>query len=82
MDKVFGLVWVDFKLIYQKICEYYVQYLDVQVVIGFVVFVKGGLMIMLGCGGLDYIVVLIVVGFDVSVIEIWIDVDGVFMVDF
>lgn len=46
------------------------------------VFVKGGLIIILGCGGLDYIVVLIVVGFDVSVIEIWMDVDGVFIVDF
>lgn len=49
--------------------------------IGFIVLVKGGFIIILGRGGLDYIVFLIVVGLNVKVIEIWMDVDGVLIVD-
>lgn len=36
---------------------------------------------MLGCGGLDIIVVVMVVVLGVDVCEIYIDVDGIFSVD-
>lgn len=36
---------------------------------------------MLGCGGLDFMVVLFVEVFDVELCEIWIDVIGVYIID-
>lgn len=36
---------------------------------------------MLGCGGLDIMVVVFVVVFDVECCDIYIDVDGIYMID-
>lgn len=49
---------------------------------GFVVVNEDGEKVMLGRNGLDYLVVILVVCIDVSCCEIWIDVDGVYNVDF
>lgn len=49
--------------------------------LGFVVVNEVGEKVILGCNGLDYFVVVLVVCIDVECCEIWIDVDGVYNVD-
>lgn len=78
----FGGVCVLLELMFEWFCDVLgVELVEILVISGFVVCFDCGVMIYFGCGGFDLMVVFVVVVFGVDVLEIWIDVDGVLIVD-
>lgn len=54
---------------------------NIVLMVGFMVGNEKGELVLLGCNGLDYLVVCLVVCLNVECCEIWMDVDGVYICD-